>query len=101
MRSGPNLTSSRQCSFSDGGRYDDTESAVARARKMADEGADVIDVGGQSTRPGATRLTTEVSSFYGGMLRSRKLTQLVEEERGVESTFRTPLRSGTPYARGK
>ncbi|GAQ88205.1 Dihydropterin pyrophosphokinase [Klebsormidium nitens] len=46
-------------SFSDGGRYDDTEAAVSRARKMAEEGADIIDVGGQSTRPGATRLTTE------------------------------------------
>ena len=40
-------------SFSDGGRYDTLESALDRARQMAAEGADIIDVGGESTRPGA------------------------------------------------
>jgi len=40
-------------SFSDGGRYDQLESALVRARQMAAEGADIIDVGGESTRPGA------------------------------------------------
>jgi dihydropteroate synthase len=40
-------------SFSDGGRYLDVDRAVERARQMADEGADLIDVGGESTRPGA------------------------------------------------
>jgi dihydropteroate synthase len=40
-------------SFYDGGRYADTASAVAHARQMAADGADVIDVGGESTRPGA------------------------------------------------
>lgn len=39
-------------SFSDGGKYLDPEAAVKRALKMAEEGADIIDVGGQSTRPG-------------------------------------------------
>ncbi|XID91826.1 dihydropteroate synthase [Paenibacillaceae bacterium WGS1546] len=39
-------------SFSDGGRYDTVEAAVERARKMAEEGADIIDIGGESTRPG-------------------------------------------------
>ena len=43
-------------SFSDGGRYADLDSAVAHARQMADEGADLIDVGGESTRPGALRV---------------------------------------------
>ena len=43
-------------SFSDGGRYADLDSAVAHARRMADEGADLIDVGGESTRPGALRV---------------------------------------------
>lgn len=45
-------------SFSDGGKYRDTESAVARAREMVDEGVDIIDVGGYSTRPGGY---TEIS----------------------------------------
>jgi dihydropteroate synthase len=40
-------------SFSDGGRYDTLEKAVARAHRMVAEGADIIDVGGESTRPGA------------------------------------------------
>jgi len=40
-------------SFSDGGRYDGVERAVARARDMLAEGADIIDIGGESTRPGA------------------------------------------------
>lgn len=40
-------------SFSDGGRFDHVENAVAHARTMIDEGADFIDVGGESTRPGA------------------------------------------------
>ncbi len=45
-------------SFSDGGRFDSTERAVEHARKMHTQGADVIDVGGESTRPGAQRITT-------------------------------------------
>lgn len=40
-------------SFSDGGRYFDYESAVSRGLLVAEEGADVIDIGGQSTRPGS------------------------------------------------
>lgn len=40
-------------SFSDGGRYFGTDAAVERGRAMAAEGADVVDVGGESTRPGA------------------------------------------------
>lgn len=39
-------------SFSDGGRYARVEAALARARRMADEGAAIVDVGGESTRPG-------------------------------------------------
>ncbi len=39
-------------SFSDGGRYLDPEKALARAREMEREGAEIIDIGGQSTRPG-------------------------------------------------
>lgn len=39
-------------SFSDGGRYDTVQTAVERALQMVDEGADIIDIGGESTRPG-------------------------------------------------
>jgi len=41
-------------SFSDGGRYFDPEQAVRQARQMVEEGADVIDLGGESTRPGSS-----------------------------------------------
>ena len=40
-------------SFSDGGRFLDGEAALAHARRLIAEGADMIDVGGESTRPGA------------------------------------------------
>lgn len=40
-------------SFSDGGRFFDTAAAVEQARRLVDEGADLLDIGGESTRPGA------------------------------------------------
>lgn len=43
-------------SFSDGGRYVDAGAAIAHARRLRAQGADVIDIGGESTRPGATPL---------------------------------------------
>lgn len=43
-------------SFSDGGRWFDAESAVKRGLDLVAQGADLIDVGGESTRPGATRV---------------------------------------------
>jgi dihydropteroate synthase len=44
-------------SFSDGGEYYDLEQAVERAKEMVAQGADIIDVGGESTRPGAEKVT--------------------------------------------
>lgn len=46
-------------SFSDGGKYTSLERAVARAEEMVAEGADIIDVGGESTRPGYQKVTEE------------------------------------------
>jgi dihydropteroate synthase len=42
-------------SFSDGGQYATTEAAVAHGRELLAQGADLLDIGGESTRPGATR----------------------------------------------
>jgi len=42
-------------SFSDGGRHADTGSAIAHGRRLLADGADILDIGGESTRPGATR----------------------------------------------
>jgi dihydropteroate synthase len=49
-------------SFSDGGRHDTTEAAVAHALALARDGADVLDVGGESTRPGATPVPADVEA---------------------------------------
>ncbi len=46
-------------SFSDGGRYLDPEAALERAFKLAGEGADILDIGGESTRPGANQISAE------------------------------------------
>ncbi|RNE67392.1 dihydropteroate synthase [Cryobacterium tepidiphilum] len=46
-------------SFSDGGRWAQADAAVARGRELAAQGADIIDVGGESTRPGADRVPPE------------------------------------------
>ena len=46
-------------SFSDGGLFIATDSAVDHARQMIDEGADILDIGGESTRPGAQAVTEQ------------------------------------------
>jgi dihydropteroate synthase len=44
-------------SFSDGGHYDDPDRAYVRALELEDEGADIIDIGAESTRPGSQRIS--------------------------------------------
>jgi dihydropteroate synthase len=46
-------------SFSDGGQFNDLEMAVNHGKQMIDEGADIIDIGGESTRPGSERVSVE------------------------------------------
>lgn len=46
-------------SFSDGGRYNNPDAALFRVEEMIKEGADIIDVGGESTRPGYEQITAE------------------------------------------
>jgi dihydropteroate synthase len=46
-------------SFSDGGRFFDAPAAVAHVRQLADDGADLIDIGGESTRPGAAPVSEQ------------------------------------------
>jgi len=64
-------------SFSDGGRTATTEAAVAHALRLLDEGADIIDIGGESTRPGKKdAVTAEVEQqrvlpVIAGVLRAR------------------------------
>src|ERR1700758_1167646 len=49
-------------SFSDGGRHLDADDAVAHGLAMAAEGAGIVDVGGESTRPGAVRIDPRVET---------------------------------------
>lgn len=46
-------------SFSDGGKFNSIDKALFHAEQMIDEGADIIDIGGESTRPGFTRISDE------------------------------------------
>ncbi|HEX5538682.1 MAG TPA: dihydropteroate synthase [Methylophilaceae bacterium] len=46
-------------SFSDGGKYESTDKAVAHAMQLVAEGADILDIGGESTRPGATPVSLD------------------------------------------
>ena len=46
-------------SFSDGGRFFDRNAAIAQARKLADDAADIVDIGGESTRPGAAPVSEQ------------------------------------------
>lgn len=67
-------------SFSDNGKFFSLEKAVAQAQKMIEEGADIIDVGGESTRPGAKELgegeelgriipvINEIRKFFNGYI---------------------------------
>ena len=46
-------------SFSDGGKYSDIDAALNQAKQMVEDGADIIDIGGESTRPGYTQISVE------------------------------------------
>ncbi len=46
-------------SFSDGGRHDDTCTAIAHCERLVAEGADILDIGGESTRPGAPKVDAD------------------------------------------
>jgi dihydropteroate synthase len=67
-------------SFSDGGRYFDPARAIEAGVRLAEEGADLIDVGGESTRPGADRLDEEEEK--------RRVLPVIE---GLARRLRVPL----------
>ena len=46
-------------SFSDGGKYNKIDQAIHRAKELVENGADLIDIGGESTRPGYTPISVE------------------------------------------
>ena len=70
-------------SFSDGGRYFQTDRAVEQALQMLADGADIIDVGGESTRPGAAVATSEDKGRAGETGQSKMPVSEAEELRRV------------------
>ncbi|CAB0968878.1 dihydropteroate synthase [Corynebacterium diphtheriae] len=78
-------------SFSDGGRWLDIDAAIDHARDLVAAGADIIDVGGESTRPGATRVDPDVE-------RSRVIPVIrALSEEGIATSIDT-MRAGVAAA---
>jgi len=75
-------------SFSDGGRYLDPKAAIARGGELAAEGADILDIGGESTRPGADAVPAE-----------EELARVLPVIRGLAASLQTPLSIDTRHAR--
>ena len=75
-------------SFSDGGRYLDADAAIAHGVKLAEEGADLIDIGGESTRPGARPVSAE-----------EELERVLPVIRGLRRALSIPLSIDTYKAR--
>lgn len=63
-------------SFFQGSRFSGTDAVLARAEKMLEEGADIIDIGGQSTRPGSTLLTA-----------TEELQRVIENVEAIHNRF--------------
>ena len=89
-------------SFSDGGRHLDPALAVSAALQMVEEGATIIDVGGESTRPGADRIAAngdtanKISSLEAEKASNHRLTG---EDPGDQSPYHHP-RENWPFHRG-
>src|SRR5690625_3816355 len=69
-------------SFSDGGNYLTQENAILRAVEMEREGADIIDIGGESTRPGHEALSEE-----------EELERVIPIIQAIKSRINIPIRS--------
>jgi len=65
-------------SFSDGGRFTDLDNAVEQARKMIVDGADIIDIGGESSRPGSDPVSaeTEIARIIPVIEKIRKFSEI-------------------------
>jgi dihydropteroate synthase len=67
-------------SFSDGGKYNDLDQALRHAEEMVSDGADILDVGGESTRPGHVQITDE-----------EEIARVVPVIRKLKETFDVPV----------
>jgi dihydropteroate synthase len=71
-------------SFSDGGKHGDAHSVIEHAKRLVDEGADIIDVGGESTRPGAVVVRVEEE-----LQRVESAIETISKELGVPVSIDT------------
>ena len=75
-------------SFSDGGKFDETQPAVKHALDMMYEGADIIDVGGESTRPGSQRINADEQILrVAETIKSIREIALKEIEISIDTTL--------------
>ncbi len=75
-------------SFSDGGKFNDIHSAISQVKYMIDNGADIIDIGGQSTRPGAEQI-----SF------SEEFNRVIPIIKAIRQQFSIPISIDTTRAK--
>lgn len=87
-------------SFSDGGLYLPPEKAIEHALQLLDEGADILDIGGESTRPGAKVASTETEGNEKAALEasSKKTAVTAEEELGRVLPVISQIRRARPEA---
>jgi dihydropteroate synthase len=78
-------------SFSDGGQFDTAEAAIARAQTLVDEGADILDIGGQSTRPQAPKVPLEIELH--------RVVPIIETLRGNSVGLSIPISVDTTSAK--
>ncbi len=64
-------------SFSDGGRYSDPQVAIAHGLALLDQGADILDIGGESTRPGAPTDTAQAPALAGAVSAQQEIDRVL------------------------
>ncbi|PSQ53919.1 dihydropteroate synthase [Halobacteriales archaeon SW_8_65_20] len=86
-------------SFHDGGEYDAVDAAVERAEELVAEGADIVDIGGESTRPGAepVPVAEEIDRLVPVIERIRDLDALVSVDTRRAETARAALDAGADF----
>ena len=70
-------------SFSDGGRFFDTEDALKQGIALAEDGADIIDIGGESTRPGADHVDAHDAQCWDSLQNIVERASVLESEPGL------------------
>ncbi|MFM2397785.1 MAG: hypothetical protein RLZZ144_1035 [Pseudomonadota bacterium] len=86
-------------SFSDGGRYLSTNAAIDHAYQLLEEGADILDIGGESTRPGAARISEqeELDRVLPVIEGLRQIRQPISIDSTKPAVMRAALQAGASW----